>query len=48
MQKEFSYPLKIEELGQGTQSYTLSADKDQLKYLAEIFKVPAVNFFNRV
>ncbi len=45
MQKEFSYPLKIEELGQGTQSYTLSADKDQLKYLAEIFKVPAVNSF---
>jgi len=46
MQKEFSYPLKIEELGQGQQSYKLSADKDELKILAEILQVQAVNSFN--
>lgn len=45
MQKEFSYPLKIEELGSGLQSYKLSADKDELKILAEILQVPAVNSF---
>jgi uncharacterized metal-binding protein YceD (DUF177 family) len=45
MQKDFSYPLKIDELGQGEQSYKLSADKDELKILAEILQVPAVNSF---
>ena len=46
MQKEFSYPLKIDELGQGEQSYKLSADKDQRGWLAKILQVPAVNSFN--
>lgn len=45
MQKEFSYPLQIDELGQGEQLYKLKADKDQLKTLAEILQVPAVNSF---
>lgn len=46
MQKEFSYPLKIDELGQGEQNYKLSADKEQLKTLTEIFNIPAVNSFS--
>jgi len=45
MQREFSYPIKIDELGQGEQSYKLSADKAQLKMLAEILQIPAVNSF---
>ncbi len=45
MQKEFSYPLQIDELGQGEQTYKLRADKGQLKTLAEILQVPAVNSF---
>jgi uncharacterized metal-binding protein YceD (DUF177 family) len=46
MQKDFSYPLKIDELNQGEQLYKLNADKDELKVLAEILQVPAVNSFN--
>ncbi len=45
MQKDFSYPLKIDELGQGEQCYKLSADKAELETLAEILQVPAVNSF---
>ncbi|MBO5038266.1 MAG: DUF177 domain-containing protein [Alphaproteobacteria bacterium] len=45
MQKEFSYPLKIDELGQGEQTCNLRADKEQLATLKEILKVPAVNSF---
>lgn len=45
MQKEFSYPLKIDELGQGIQNYKISADKAELENLAEILQVPAVNSF---
>lgn len=45
MQKEFSYPLQIDELGQGEQTYKLRADKAQLETLAEILQVPAVNSF---
>ena len=45
MQREFSYPIQIDELGQGEQSYKLSADKEQLKMLAEILQIPAVNSF---
>lgn len=46
MQKEFSYPLQIDELGQGEQSYNLRADKEQLYTLAEILQVPFVNNFS--
>jgi len=45
MQKEFSYPLKIEDLGQGEQKYVLKANKEQLQTLTEILQVPAVNSF---
>lgn len=45
MQKEFSYPLQIDELKQGEQSYKLCANKEQLETLAEILQVPAVNNF---
>lgn len=46
MQKEFSYPLKIDELGQGEQRYKISADKAQLKTLSEILQIPSVNSFS--
>jgi len=46
MQKEFSYPLKIDELGQGEQTYKLSANKEQLITLAGILQIPAVNSFD--
>ena len=45
MHREFSYPLNIDELGQGEQSYNLTADKEQLEWLKEILQVPAVNSF---
>lgn len=45
MQKEFSYPLQIDELGTGEQNYKLRADNEQLLTLAEILQVPAVNSF---
>jgi len=45
MQKEFSYPLKIDELGQGEQKYVLKADKEQLQTLSKILQVPAVKSF---
>ena len=45
MQKDFSYPLKIEDLGQGEQNYTLKADKEQLEFIKDILQVPAVNSF---
>lgn len=46
MQREFSFPLKIDELGQGEQNYSLRADKEQLDWLKEILQVPAVNSFS--
>ena len=46
MQKDFSYPLKIDELNQGEQLYKLNADKEELELLTEILQVPAVNSFN--
>ena len=46
MQKDFSYPLKIDELNQGEQLYKLNADKEELEVLTEILQVPAVNSFN--
>ena len=46
MQREFSYPIQIDELGQGEQCYKLSADKQQLKMLAQVLQIPAVNSFD--
>ena len=48
MQKDFSYPLKIEELGQNEQTYRLVADKEQLEFLRDVLQVPAVNSFEVV
>ncbi len=45
MQKDFSYPLKIEDINQGEQEYKLLANKAQLETLREILQVPAVNYF---
>ena len=45
MQKDFSYPLTIEDIGQGEQSYKLVADSEQLEFLRDILQVPAVNSF---
>ena len=45
MQKDFSYPLKIDELGQGEQHYKLTANEAQLGELGIILQIPAVNKF---
>ena len=45
MQKDFSYPVKIKDLTQNTQTYRLEADKRQLKALADILKVDSVKSF---
>ncbi len=45
MQKDFSYPLKIEDLNQQEQHYHLSADSKQCNILAEILQVEGVNKF---
>ncbi len=45
MQKDFSYPLKIEDIGQGEQNYKLKADKEQLEFIKDILQVPSVNSF---
>ncbi len=45
MQKDFSYPLKIEDINQGEQTYQLRANKAQLETLREILQIPAVNYF---
>ena len=45
MQKNFSYPVKINELNQNTYRYTLEADKAELADITAILKVEAVKFF---
>lgn len=45
MQKDFSYPLKIEDLNQQEQHYHLSADSKQCNILADILQVEGVNKF---
>ncbi len=45
MQKDFSYPLKIEDINQGEQTYKIRANKVQLEVLREILQIPAVNSF---
>lgn len=39
MQKNFSYPLKIDELNQNQYKYVLNADKDELQDIAEILQI---------
>lgn len=45
MQKDFSYPLTIDELSQKEQTYALKADKAQLLTLKDILKVEDVKSF---
>ncbi len=45
MQKDFSYSLKLEDIKQSVQKYTLRANKEELEYIAQIMKVPAVKGF---
>ena len=45
MQKNFSYPLKLEDMSAATQKYVLEADSDTLKIIAEILKLPSVKSF---
>ncbi|MBR5154253.1 MAG: hypothetical protein IKW58_00840 [Alphaproteobacteria bacterium] len=45
MQKDFSYPLQIDELGSGEQSYKLVATNEELEFLTEVLKLPAVHSF---
>ena len=45
MQNLFSYPLMLDEIGNGTKTYCLSADKNQLKYIAEVLKLDGINSF---
>lgn len=45
MQKNFSYPLKIEDLTQNEQQYHLQASSSELEFLKEILKVEEVKSF---
>lgn len=42
MQNLFSYPLKLEDMSAAVQNYRLRAQKDELAYITELMKVPAV------
>ena len=42
MQKLFSYPLQIDDMGNGIKTYYLKANKEQLKYIAEALKLDDV------
>lgn len=45
MQNLFSYPLMLDEMGNGTKTYQLIADAKQLKYIEEILKLDTINSF---
>lgn len=45
MQKEFSYPIIIDDLDSNEKKYHLKADADNLLYLCEVLKVPDVKSF---
>ena len=45
MQNLFSYPLMLDEMGNGTKTYNLVANKEQLKYIAQILKLDNINKF---
>ena len=46
MQNLFSYPLKLEDMSSSTQKFELNADEKELKYIAEVMKVPAIKKFS--
>ena len=45
MQKNFSYPLAIDDISVAEKEYKLRADKTQCQQIAEILKVPEVKMF---
>ena len=45
MQKDFSYPLNIDDLNQQEQHYRLKADAEQLKTLKAVLQVEGVKSF---
>ena len=42
MQNLFSYPLRIDDMGNGTKTYSLKANKEQLKYITDTLKLEDV------
>lgn len=49
MQNLFSHPLNLEDMGSGVRTYRLSAEPNQLAYIAEVLKVDGVlNFTARL
>jgi len=46
MQKNFSYPLIVDEITAAEKKYNLTATPDELVELAEILKVPSVKSFS--
>lgn len=46
MQNLFSYPLKLEDMSSSTQKYELKASAEELEYITEVMKVPAVKSFS--
>lgn len=46
MQKNFSYPIKIDELNQNQYKYELHADKDELEDITQILQVEDVRRFH--
>ena len=46
MQNLFSYSLKLEDMSTSTQKYKLKATPEELEYITEIMKVPAVKKFD--
>lgn len=48
MQNLFSYPLKLEDMSSAVQEFNLKAAKEDLRYIAEVMKVPAVKSFSSV
>lgn len=45
MQKDFSYPLAVDDISTSEKEYKLNANTEQLKQIAEILKVPEVKKF---
>ena len=46
MQKNFSYPLIVEDIAAAEKKYRLTADAADLKELAEILQIPSVKSFS--
>ena len=46
MQKNFSYPVKTDELNQNQYKYVIHADKDELEDITRILQVESVRRFH--